>query len=111
MRAETRAECIKRLNDAFRSTFLGGKLVMSHSFAAMPETVRDEALQRVRTFTDFTKDNDPYGEHDCAVFEIDGQRFMFKIDYFDKSMEYGSEDPADPEETTRVLTIMMPSDY
>lgn len=36
---------------------------------------------------------------------------MFKIDYYDLELEYGSEDPADPEQTVRVLTVMLPSDY
>ena len=36
---------------------------------------------------------------------------MFKIDYYDVNMEYGSADPADPRLTRRVLTIMLASDY
>jgi hypothetical protein len=36
---------------------------------------------------------------------------MFKIDYYDQNMEYGSPDPADPRLTRRVLTIMLASDY
>jgi hypothetical protein len=36
---------------------------------------------------------------------------MFKIDYFDRTMTYGSPDAADPQQTTRVLTIMLVSEY
>ena len=50
-------------------------------------------------------------EHDLGTFDIDGERIMFKIDYHDKTMEFGSEDPSDPAVTTRVLTIMLASDY
>ena len=32
---------------------------------------------------------------------------MFKIDYYNKQMDAGSEDPADPERITRVLTLML----
>jgi hypothetical protein len=43
---------------------------------------------------------------------VEGGTFMFKVDYYDrKSMDCGSEDPADPSMTTRVLTIMYASDY
>jgi len=34
----------------------------------------------------------------------------FAIDYYDPSLEWGSEDPADPNVTTRVMTIMLPQD-
>ncbi len=63
------------------------------------------------TFSDFTPENDPHGEHDFGSFAVAGRKFFFKIDYFDAAMEFGSEDPADPAKTTRVLTIMLAEEY
>lgn len=68
-------------------------------------------LTAARQFKDFTRHNDPHGEHDCAFFQVDGERYFFKIDYYDKTMEFGSEDPANPDVTTRVLTIGTAADY
>jgi Protein of unknown function (DUF3768) len=65
----------------------------------------------VQSFKDFTEDNDPHGEHDFGSFEYAGERCFWKIDYYDKAMEYGSDDPADPAKTTRVLTIMLAEEY
>lgn len=65
----------------------------------------------VQTFLAFTPDNDPHGEHDFGAFDLGGQRLFWKIDYYDRDLRYASDDPADPDITTRVLTIMMASEY
>ena len=61
--------------------------------------------------SNFTTDNDPHREHDFGSFEIEGETYFFKIDYYALDMDGGSEDPADPEKTTRVLTIMRADEY
>jgi hypothetical protein len=68
-------------------------------------------LERVRHFDEFTTDNDPHGEHDFGNFELAGVNYFFKIDYYATDMQGGSGDPADPEKTTRVLTIMRADEY
>ena len=80
---------------------------MTTGVAAMTAELRAEVLERVRTFEAFTRDNDPHGEHDFGSFQVAGQKLLFKIDLFDAAMEFGSEDPAAPSKTTRVLTIML----
>jgi hypothetical protein len=101
----------RALNDALRATLQGGKVIMTASVNALPAAIQATALAAMRTFSDFTEDNDPHGEHDFGSFEIEGEKFFFKIDYFDKDMEYGSEDPSSPAKTTRVLTLMLAKDY
>ena len=102
---------IRTLNDRFRKSLTGGRVIMTAGVSALPDDVRARAIELTRTFDDFTPDNDPHNEHDFGSFEIDGQKFFFKHDYYDKSMQYGSEDPSDPEKTTRVLTIMLADEY
>ena len=103
---------IRVLNDNFRSTFIGGQVVMSAGVADLPMGTRAQVVLKVQSFADFNADNDPYGEHDFGSFEVAGETFFWKIDYYDrKSMEYGSEDAADPTMTTRVLTIMFAGEY
>jgi hypothetical protein len=62
-------------------------------------------------FDAFTPDNDPYRERDFGAFEHNGDRIFWKIDYYDRSMTKGSEDPSDPGQTLRLLTIMLASEY
>jgi Protein of unknown function (DUF3768) len=106
-----RTDNIRLLNDFFRSTFIGGRVVMTQGVSELPIDVKAEALLLVKTFKDFTRDNDPYGEHDFGHFELAGETFYWTIDYYDTDCHFGSEDPSDPEKTTRVLTIMFAAEY
>ena len=99
------------LNDAFRKTLSGGKVMLTSGVHELPDMVKATAIQKVATFDAFTEDNDPYGEHDFGSFELCSRKFFWKVEYYDKAMEYGSEDPSDPQKTTRVLTIMLASEY
>ena len=102
---------IALLNDMLRRTFSGGKVVMT---LASPRCRRKNsriALERVRQFDEFDADNDPHKEHDFGDFELDGEKYFFKIDYYSPDMQGGSEDPSDPQKTTRVLTIMRADEY
>jgi hypothetical protein len=107
----TKSDEIRRLNDKFRSSFAGGVVNITSGIHALNEDVKAEVLRRVREYDRFTWDNDPYGEHDFGSFEIGGTVFMWKLDYYDRDLQCGSEDPADPGRTTRVLTVMLASEY
>ena len=108
---------ISELNDAFRRTLRGGTLLLTAGIMALGQEVQDRILIAVRAFDDFTDDNDPWGERDFGAIEMDvGQpgdreRIFFKIDYYDKTKAMGSEDPADPAITERVMTVMLASEY
>jgi hypothetical protein len=102
---------IALLNDAFRRSFSGGKVVMTAGVDALPDMVKAAALQKAATFDEFNEDNDPYGEHDFGSFELCGGKFFWKVEYYDRDMQYGSEDPSDPAKTIRVMTVMLASEY
>jgi len=102
---------IRLLNDNFRSTFVGGQVVMTRGVADLPLDVRARLILAVQSFSNFTKDNDPHGEHDFGSLEIEGETYFFKVDYYALDMNGGSENAADPSVTTRVLTIMRADEY
>ena len=105
------AERIRALNDELRKTGAGGKTYLTPGIIAKGSDFIAKATAAVRAFDAFTDDNDPWQEHDCASLDVDGEPVMFKVDYYDVNMEYGSPDPSDPRLTRRVLTIMLASDY
>lgn len=103
---------IAELNDAFRSSFLFGQVLLTPGISDLPAEDRAAVIAKVQRFDAFTPDNDPYGEHDFGAFEQAGVGKVFwKIDYYDPSMRGGSEDPADVRKTRRVLTIMLAGEY
>lgn len=107
MSSSSRTERIRELNDAFRKTLDGGQCLFTAGVSDMGIPFATAALAAVRAFDAFDADNDPHGEHDFGAFEIAERKLFWKIDYYDNSLEFGSNDPADPAQTKRVLTIML----
>jgi hypothetical protein len=106
-----KAERIAALNDRFRQTFWGGKVMMTQGVQELPDATREKLFRAVSEFDDFTEDNDPHREHDFGRIQLDGHTFFWKVDYFDHTMLFGADDPSDNHNTTRVLTIMLASEY
>lgn len=77
----------------------------AHSLAEI--AAQAEVLAAVRHYAFRPEDG---AERSRGAFEIRRQEVRFVIDYYDASLEWGSENPADPVVTTRVLTIMLPQD-
>jgi len=110
---------IRELNDQFRRSLQGGRVVTTPGVIALGNLALMKIVTCVRVFDDFSEANDPYGEHDFGTFVFsidggnDGQKAVinWKIDYYDKQCEYGSEDPSKPSQTTRVLTIYLASEH
>jgi major membrane immunogen (membrane-anchored lipoprotein) len=103
---------IRELNDRFRTSLsLDGKRLMTVGIQSLPLVDQIAITGKVMTFDTFTEDNDPHGEHDFGSIDHKGERIFWKIDYYDRACKFGSEDPADPAQTTRVLTIMLADEY
>ena len=102
---------IKTLNDNFRKTFTGGRVMLTLGINTKPSNEIAEIIRKVKQFNNFTTANDPYEEHDFGSFDYKGQRIFWKIDYYDRNLQYLSEDPADMSKTIRVMTIMLAEEY
>jgi hypothetical protein len=110
--SDTTTKKIAELNDLCRTAMgVTGKLFQTAGINALPLADQSAIREKVETFSDFTPDNDPHGERDFGAFEHNGNRIFWKIDYYDRTMTKGSEDPSDPSQTVRVLTIMLASEY
>lgn len=108
---ESQTRVIRELNDYLRQTFSGGRVLITPGVQAMSMQDQTKVIDTVRGFDVFTEDNDPYQTHDFGAFDIEGQKLMWKINAYDKNLEYGSPDPTNSDVTTRVLTIFLASEY
>jgi hypothetical protein len=106
-----KAARIRELNDQLRCKAIGGRVVITRGIAALGADELRAVLLAVARFDDFSEDNDPWREHDCAVLTMDGRRVIFKVDYFDRDLAYHSPDASDPAVTERVLTVMLADEY
>ena len=123
MSASSNAKRIAELNDQLRARaglpvangagIPQGLIVLTRGIVELAPERQCEIFAMVRSFDRFTEDNDPFGEHDFGSFVVLGVGKVFwKIDYYaDRSCAFGSEDPADPDRSFRVLTIMLASEY
>jgi len=90
---------------------MGGKIMLTPGIMELDEFTRAEIFRHVAEFCDFNEANDPHGEHDFVAFEFNGVHVFAKIDYFSLDLTAGSEDPSNPNRTTRVMTIMTADEY
>ena len=103
---------IRELNDLFRTAGEGnGTVLITSGIQNLGGEAVVKAVEAVRSFSDFSDDNDPWGEHDYGAVEIDGEKVCFKIGCYDPTCSQGSENPANEALTHRVLTIMLASEY
>lgn len=106
---------VQKLNDRLRTLPIKRTqdlVVVMGDLQAEDLNVQTAVHSAAANFKNFTEDNDPHGEHDCATIRIDGSNedFMFKIDYYDLDLRFGSETPWNPDVTRRVMTLMYAKD-
>lgn len=126
--AREQAARIARLNDLARQAMgVACTIVATVGFRSLPDTDQSSVRELIETFEAFTEDNDPHGERDFgAIYQLaDGrwttehprvrenerERVFWKLDYYDRELQFASEDAANPAITRRVLTIMLADEY
>ena len=103
---------IRQLNDLARTAMgVASRLVQTPGIRALDPADQSRIREKVELFDAFTPGDDPYGEHDFGWFMHGEHKVLWKIDYYDKDLNGGSEHPEDPTQTTRVLTIMLAEEY
>jgi hypothetical protein len=116
------AKIIAEQNDMFRQRIgdpfgiyssIKGRYIMTQGIIRLTLEDHQDIIDKIRAFNAFTPDNDPYKEHDFGRFQLDEnkQDILWKIDYYDPTYQYHSEDKSNPEVTKRILTVMLAHEY
>ena len=106
-----RAEVIASLNDQLRKTGVGGTIMITQSVRRLMGFNAEALASALANYNDFDAQNDPHGERDFGDLTLFRTDLLWKIDYYDLDLKFGSDDPADPSVTSRVLTVMTVSDW
>jgi Protein of unknown function (DUF3768) len=119
---------IARLNDLARQAMgVACTAVATVGVRSLPASDQSCVRELIENYDAFDEDSDPHGEHDFGtIYQLgDGrwtterprsrdderERVFWKFDYYDRDLQFGSEDAANPAVTRRVLTIMLADEY
>lgn len=92
VRTSDRTKRIAELNDQFRTTFTGGKILRTPGFERLTPEQRAKIIAKIMDFDDFTPDNE---KHDLGTFTVPGVgKVVWTID----------------EVITRILTVTLHTD-
>ena len=97
---DRRAKIIE-LNDRLRTTFKGGRVQVTPGVYQLGARLRGRALSVLARYNKFDADS----EHDWGTFLFGGYFFEWRIEYRNMDGAGLSPDPADPDQTFRVLTM------
>mgnify|MGYP001412358682 CR=1 FL=1 len=122
-----RAAEIAALNDAARAgSLVTSKTVFTRALADIlagedpdPDTrqlnlmMGQRALRRLINETPIGPGNDPHGERDFGVVEHQSHKIFWKVDVYanDGMFVWGSEVPWDAQQSFRIVTVMLASDW
>jgi hypothetical protein len=111
-----RLETIRALNDALRVAISGGlPTAPAQGIFTVTPGIQGLGVLDLHCLLvgvrDYSKWEHAECEHDFGAVDVHGQKYFWKIDYYDLSMQFGSDDPSNPEITKRVFTLMHASEY
>ena len=107
----TNATKIAELNDRLRAgDYSVGIWNKSQIVNGLSSEKQVDLFNQIQGFSEFTPGNNPHGERDFGSVFLGEEKYFWKIDYYDRDLVYGSEDPSNTKITKRVMTVMHSSE-
>lgn len=105
---EMAVKLVAALNDAHRQSLQG--CVFEEGVVQLPAPTVAALLARIAEFDSWEEDTEPFRDHHCGCIELDGDRFLWKINYYGVELQHPSPNPADAFVTRRMLLIRREGD-
>jgi Protein of unknown function (DUF3768) len=102
---------IADMNDAFRRSLIGGRVVMTAGIRVLPRKMQAAIIEQLRSFEEFDADNDPDGYHNGGRFEHCGRTILWHIDLDERGYYWYKPDPTDLAQHNFVLTIFLAEEF
>ena len=96
---------IRILNDAFRQEPKAANVYISLEVVRLGETKLKELFSKLKSYTNFTTENDPDGDYSSGVIQLGKHKIDWGIYYWDLDGEEDSPDPSNAKVTTRILNL------
>lgn len=109
--ATTSYNKIRELNDKFRRSGQGGVTLISLGVHDLGAKAVADIRKDIASITSFSKEDDPDGMHDFGSVSHNGRLIYWMIEHYDKDIANEAEDPSDADETTRVMSIILSTEY
>ncbi len=97
----TKTEAIRVLNDQLRHNLTTGTAFLTAGIAALGAEAVARIVKTIAVYDDFCHTNDPYEEHNCGSFEVDGHAIFFKIDLYEEPVSHSGSDASEYHERER----------
>lgn len=87
-----RAETIAQLNDKLRKTGKGGSVLITTNLTRVTGLDASVLTKPLAEYAGFDASNDPHGERDFGDLTLWGYDLIWKIDYYDSDLQFGSDE-------------------
>lgn len=106
-----RVQAIATLKYELRKDGTGGSISITRGVTSIEGADREALLAALAAFDSFDLNDGPHGGRDFGDLTMWNTELLLKLDYNAPGLCFGSNDPADPAVTHRVLTIMLPEEW
>ena len=100
----------RALNDHFRKTGQGGIVTLSMGLHKLGQAEVDNVMKQLAGEKG-DKSVEAGSEHDMGEIQVGNRTVSWEINYYNKELDDVSDNPTNPDQTTRFMTLLLSTEY